>query len=97
MHSNASMPLSQKEARNGAPSRPPLTRRASDRLDWMYAGSLAAKEDATKKQEEALLGQRPAQLPDTAEPGAKVRVGCCCSCLLGGISCAGVSCARRQR
>eukprot|EP00983_Pelagomonas_calceolata_P126700 1161332-Pelagomonas_calceolata.AAC.5 len=49
-----------------------LKTRASDRLDWMYAGSLASKEDAAKKQDEALLGQRPAQLPDTAEPGAKV-------------------------
>jgi len=52
------------------------TRRASDRLDWMYAGSLASKEDATKKQDEALLGQRPAQLPDTVEPGGKVCVCC---------------------
>jgi hypothetical protein len=56
-----------------------LCRRA-DRLDWMYAGSLAAKEDAAKRQEEALLGQRAATvLTDgpTAEGVSRVGAGCC--------------------
>ncbi|GFH13146.1 Cir_N domain-containing protein, partial [Haematococcus lacustris] len=39
-----------------------------DRLDWMYAGSLAAKEDAAKRQEEALLGQRAATLTGATQP-----------------------------
>lgn len=34
-----------------------MVRRKEERLDWMYAGGLAAKEDASKRQEEALLGK----------------------------------------
>ncbi|KAL6763689.1 hypothetical protein V8C86DRAFT_192422 [Haematococcus lacustris] len=46
-----------------------------DRLDWMYAGSLAAKEDAAKRQEEALLGQRAATLTGATQPMEISRVG----------------------
>ena len=42
----------------------------------MYAGSLAAKEDAAKRQEEALLGQRAAQI-DNAEAQQPSRVSAC--------------------
>lgn len=52
----------------------PTRCRDTGRLDWMYAGSLAAKEDAAKRQEEALLGQRAATLAP-AETADKSRVG----------------------
>ena len=49
-------------------------RRKDQRLDWMYSGSLAAKEDAAKRQEEALLGQRAATLgaPDKGLAASQV-------------------------
>ena len=48
--------------------------RKGERMDWMYAGSLAAKEDAAKRQEEALLGQRAATLTTEAAPVSRVCV-----------------------
>ena len=43
-------------------------RSQADRLDWMYQGGMVGMQEANKRAEEQLLGVRPVELAEPAEP-----------------------------
>ena len=56
-------------------------RSQADRLDWMYQGGMVGMQEANKRAEEQLLGVRPVELAEPAEP-SKVRACLECRVLL---------------